>query len=123
MWSGRVPGNEVLDAIASRGAFQKERAIMATKKKTSKRMDRLAEIKASLQSRRKVPTSGDIKARRKSLSEPRATTGTSRIGRLIQKVGASSIKEASADDPIYTRGFIIGGRYSSRRPRSDDQGD
>ena len=67
---------------------------MATKKKTS---DRLAEIKKLLRSRRK------------SLSEPRATTGLSGIGRLIQKAGLSSRqqKQLSAAEALERR-FPLG---------------
>ena len=36
----------------------------------------------------------------------------SKIGPTIYKGIGSSIPEASADDPIYTRGFTIGGYYS-----------
>ncbi len=32
----------------------------------------------------------------------------------IRKGARSWLKEASPDDPIFTRGFVIGGRYSPR---------
>ena len=36
----------------------------------------------------------------------------SKTGRKTQREGLSWIKEASPDDPIYTRGYMIGGKRS-----------
>jgi hypothetical protein len=35
--------------------------------------------------------------------------------KIIRKVKRFNITEAAPDDPIYTRGFVIGGRYPGRR--------
>ena len=46
-----------------------------------------------------------------------------KIGRKIQKGARSSLTQASADDPIYTRGFAIEGitaRRTSAAPESPD---
>ncbi len=40
----------------------------------------------------------------------------------IRKGARSWLQEASPDDPIFTRGFVIGGRFSKRPPRSSDDG-
>ena len=40
-------------------------------------------------------------------------------GKVIRQGKRSSIREASPDDPIYTRGFLVGGNYSGRRTIND----
>ena len=40
-------------------------------------------------------------------------------GKIIRRGKRFSIVEASPDDPIYTRGFVIGGHYSGRRTFND----
>ena len=60
--------------------------------------------------RRKTKTSGPEKG------------GTSKTGTPIQWAKLSSLKPASPDDPIYTRGFVIGGRYSRRSRRTRGEG-
>ena len=37
---------------------------------------------------------------------------TNTTGKVIRKGKRLSIREASPDDPIYTRGYVIGGRHS-----------
>jgi len=49
----------------------------------------------------------------------------SKTRRKIRKGGGSSIRELSPDDPIFTRGFVFGGRrtkasFPSRKPSSSD---
>ncbi len=46
-------------------------------------------------------------------SSQRATTDTTTTGQPIRKGKRFSINRASPDDPIFKRGFVIGGRYSS----------
>lgn len=51
----------------------------------------------------------------KKENTPRPTTGKKT---LPEK--PSWIKEASPDDPIYTRGFMIGGRYLRKSSKDTD---
>ena len=44
-----------------------------------------------------------------------------KIGPKSRKGAGSFLKEASADDPIYKRGFAIGGMCSSPKPDSQEQ--
>ena len=44
-------------------------------------------------------------------------TSRKKTEELIPKERKSLVRDALPDDPIFTRGFIIGGRYPSRRPR------
>ena len=51
---------------------------------------------------------------------------TSKTRRKIRKGGGSSIRELSPDDPIFTRGFAIGGRrtrasFPSTKPSSSSK--
>ena len=39
--------------------------------------------------------------------------------KIIRKGKYFNITEASPDDPIYTRGFVIGGHYRGRRTIND----
>ena len=51
---------------------------------------------------------------------PRQSTDTSTTGKPTRKERESLIRKLSPDDPIFTRGFVIGGRFSKRTPRSSD---
>ncbi len=55
---------------------------------------------------------------KKKQSKP--STATSKTGRPTPEEVASLLPQASPDDPIYTRGFVIGGRFSKRTPPSSD---
>ena len=62
-----------------------------------------------------------IREARESLRKPRRSRAA------VEKENArrgkrSLLKEALPDDPIFTRGFVIGGRYPSRRPRGSGDG-
>ncbi len=42
-------------------------------------------------------------------------------GEVIRKGKRFSIVWASADDPIYTRGYVVGGNYTKRSSKSTEQ--
>lgn len=51
--------------------------------------------------------------------EPKENTDMSATGKVIRKGTRSFITEALPDDPVYPRGFVVGGKYSrgsSKRP-------
>ena len=58
---------------------------------------------------------GQLDKARASLRRPRRSRAA--VEKENARRGDSLLKEALPDDPIFTRGFIIGGRYGSRRPR------
>ncbi len=47
--------------------------------------------------------------------QPKPSTGTSKTGKPTPEEVASLLPPASPDDPIFTRGFVIGGRFPSAR--------
>ncbi len=61
---------------------------------------------------------GQLDKIRASLRRPRRSRAAAE--KENARRGDSSIKQALPDDPIYTRGFVIGGRFSKRTPRSSD---
>ncbi len=60
-------------------------------------------------------------ARRRKTKRPEKG-GTSKTRQQTQRVPKYSAPEASPNDPIYTRGFVIGGRYSRRSRRTRGEG-
>ena len=62
----------------------------------------------------------DSKSQKRSGSEPSPNTDTSTTGKPTPKGKGFSIKKASPDAPIFTRGFVSGGCYT-RRSSKDPQ--
>ena len=52
------------------------------------------------------------------MSNPKSPPlGTSKTGKVTPKERESLIRKALPDDPIFSRGFVLGGRYPRRTPK------
>lgn len=91
---------------------------MASSKKGRKDSE---EANSSCEGRKQEATGGGQKEQKPGKVKKKESSGISETGKRTIPEVPSWIEIASPDDPIYTRGYVFGGRYSRNSSKSSQE--